>query len=107
MKAQVARKRVVARLRGFEPPTSGSGDQRQNAMLMILLAQSCTIQHGFIRCSALNEPKSDPSFLTPAVGRECSPFSKLVCKAQERSFASMKKEEAALAKPQLLPRVCP
>ncbi len=52
----------VARLRGFEPPTSGSGDQRRNAMLMILLAQSCTVLHGFVRCSALNGPKSDSSF---------------------------------------------
>src|SRR5713226_6931805 len=26
--------------------TAGSGDQRQNAMLMILLAWSCTIHHG-------------------------------------------------------------
>ena len=42
--------------------TSGSGDQRQNAMLMILLAQSCTVMHGFVRCSALNGPKSDPNF---------------------------------------------
>ncbi len=53
----------VARLGGFEPPTSGSGDQRQNAMLMILLAQSCTLDHGFVRYSALNGPKTDPSFL--------------------------------------------
>jgi hypothetical protein len=35
------------------PLTSGSGDQRQNAMLMILLARSCTIHHGIARCSAL------------------------------------------------------
>jgi len=28
MKTQVANKRVVARLRGFEPPTSGSGERR-------------------------------------------------------------------------------
>jgi len=52
----------MARLGGFEPPTSGSGDQRQNAMLMILLAQSCTLDHGFVPYSALNGPKSDPSF---------------------------------------------
>jgi hypothetical protein len=63
MKTQVTNKRVMARLRGFEPPTSGSGDQRQNAMLMILLAQFCTVVHRFVRCSALNGPKSDPSFL--------------------------------------------
>jgi hypothetical protein len=44
------------------PPPSGSGDQRQNAMLMILLARSCTVQCGFVRCSALNGPKSDPNF---------------------------------------------
>ena len=62
MKTQVAIESVVARLRGFEPPTSGSGDQRQNAMLMILLAQSCKVLHGFVRYSALNGPKSDPSF---------------------------------------------
>jgi hypothetical protein len=30
-------------------------------MLMILLAQSCTILHTFVRCSALNGPKSDPN----------------------------------------------
>ncbi len=52
----------VARLGGFEPPTSGSGDQCRKAILMILLAQSCTLDHGFIRYSALNGPKSDPSF---------------------------------------------
>ena len=38
-----------------------SRDQRQNAILMILLAQSCTLDHCFVRCSALNGPKSDPS----------------------------------------------
>jgi hypothetical protein len=42
--------------------SSGSGDQRQNTMLMILLAQSCTLDHGSARYSALNGPKSDPSF---------------------------------------------
>jgi hypothetical protein len=66
MKTQVANKRVMARLGGFEPPTSGSGDQRQNAMLMILLAQSCTLDHGLVRYSALNGPKSDPNSSSPA-----------------------------------------
>ena len=40
----------------------GSGDQRQNAVLMILLAQFCTLLHGFVWCSALNGPKADPNF---------------------------------------------
>ncbi len=52
----------VARLGGFEPPTSGSGDQRRKAILMILLAQSCTLLYGFSWYSALNGPKSDPNF---------------------------------------------
>jgi hypothetical protein len=34
MKIQVAKKRVMARLRGVEPPTSGSGDQRNLAILL-------------------------------------------------------------------------
>ncbi len=55
-------RRDLARLGGFEPPTSGSGDQRQNAMLMILLAQSCMLLRGFVRYLALNGPKTDPSF---------------------------------------------
>ncbi len=55
-------RRDLARLGGFEPPTSGSGDQRQNAMLMILLAQSCMLLRGFVQYSALNGPKSDPAF---------------------------------------------
>src|SRR2546426_11763205 len=71
----------VARLRGFEPPTSGSGDQRQYAMLMILLAQSCTLDHGFVRYSALNGPKTDPSF-SRSSEREC--FSNILGQCNRR-----------------------
>jgi len=35
MNSRVERKRVVARLRGFEPPTSGSGDQREIYILLV------------------------------------------------------------------------
>ena len=41
----------------------GSGDQRQNAMLMIRLAWSCPLQHDSARYSAGYEPKLDPSFV--------------------------------------------
>src|SRR5437870_3493920 len=42
--------------------TADFWSRRQNAMLVILLAQSCAINHGFVPYSALNGPKSDPSF---------------------------------------------
>ncbi len=35
----------VARLRGFEPPTSGSGDQRNSAILLSFQAPSLTQLH--------------------------------------------------------------
>jgi len=52
-------------LDGVDVVRDGSGDQRQNAMLMILLAQSCMLLHGFVWYLALNGPKSDPNFLSP------------------------------------------
>lgn len=44
--------------------TSGSGNQRQNAMLMILLTQSCILLLGFVRYSALSlmDPKRTQVF---------------------------------------------
>ena len=52
---------VTARLGRLERPTSGSGDQHQNAMLMIRLARFCTVQHDSAWYSAGYGPKSDPS----------------------------------------------
>ncbi len=46
--------------------TSGSGDQCRKAILMILLAQSCTLLYGSSWYSALNGTKSDPNFCCPA-----------------------------------------
>ncbi len=64
MTAFVESEGVVARLGRLERPTSGSGDQRQNAMLMIRLARSCALQHDSARYSAGYGPKSDPSLGT-------------------------------------------
>ncbi len=41
--------------------TVGSGDQHQNAMLMIRLARFCTLQHDSAWYSAGYGPKLDPS----------------------------------------------
>ena len=41
--------------------TAGSGDQHQNAMLMIRLARFCTLQHDSAWYSAGYGPKLDPS----------------------------------------------
>jgi hypothetical protein len=43
-------------------------------MLMILLAQSCTILHTFVRCSALNGPKSGPNFVACYAARPPSDY---------------------------------
>jgi len=42
----------MARLGRFERPTSGSGDQRRLCMLLIRLAQSCTVVALLAGCSA-------------------------------------------------------
>jgi hypothetical protein len=46
MKTQVANERVVARLRGFEPPTSGSGDQRSIQLSYRRVAARPLYTHG-------------------------------------------------------------
>lgn len=61
MNPVVESKGVMARLGRFERPTSGSGDQRQNAMLMIRLARSCMLQHDIAGYSAGYGRKSDLS----------------------------------------------
>jgi len=91
MKIQVANKENVARLRGSEPPASGSGDQLQNAMLMILLAQSCTVLAGSVCYSALNGPKSDPIFLPELERKAFRHVSKLTCSAPQSNAKAMRK----------------
>ncbi len=45
----------------LENKSAGSGDQHQNAMLMIRLARFCTLQHDSAWYSAGYGPKLDPS----------------------------------------------
>ena len=52
----------MARLGRLERPTSGSGDQRQDAMSMIRLAWSCTLQHDSAWYSVGYGPQLDPSY---------------------------------------------
>jgi hypothetical protein len=52
----------------LESKSTGSGDQRQNAMLMMRLAWFCTLQHDNARYSVNYGPKSDPSLIAQGVG---------------------------------------
>jgi hypothetical protein len=49
---------AMARLPRLERPTFGSGSQRQNAMLILLRAQSRALHHDLVWYSALNGLKS-------------------------------------------------
>ena len=62
----------------------GSGSQHQNTMLMSCLAWFCTLQHDGVRYSAVNGPKSDPSF-SCYVGSTQDPECFSGCKSKRRA----------------------
>jgi hypothetical protein len=82
MKTQVANKRVVARLRGFEPPTSGSGVGRSavGSRILYWLRKHQLGQFGTIRAGSGEFWAT--FWATPANSSETAtkPASERVCK---------------------------